>query len=107
MAPVPSHSSHSWCERTPTAPRTSPPHQHTAATTPVLRGPERSAQPPNSAAEEPRKTKNRIGITCRSDTCQSQVVVTSRPASPRSAGHFVEVVIPIALVSGNVNTEKP
>src|SRR5581483_2699681 len=107
IAPVPSHNSHSWWESTPMAPSTSPPHQQAAATSPVLRGPERSAQPPQSAAEEPRKMKNRMGITCRSATCQSQVLVNRRPISPTSAAHLTGAVIPSALVRGKVNTEKP
>src|SRR5690349_4776740 len=100
---------------------TRPPHQHTAATTPVLRGPERSAQPPNSAEADPRNTKNRMNIHCNSGIFQSQVVLTLRDrkssiqyTASRSqaglvagAGHCTDLVIPIACDSGNQNTEKP
>src|SRR5712671_1066268 len=36
---------------------TSPPHQHSAATTPALRGPARSSHPPQTAADDPSSTK--------------------------------------------------
>lgn len=35
-----------------------PPHQQRAATNPALRGPDRSSQPPQTAAEDPRNIKN-------------------------------------------------
>ena len=41
ITPQPSHSSHSWCRCTPSAPSRRPPDQHSAATTPALRGPAR------------------------------------------------------------------
>jgi len=49
-----------------------------------LRGPERSSQPPHSAAEEPRKTKKSVYIQPRSAMRQSQVVVKSALMSVRS-----------------------
>ncbi len=60
IRPAPSHSSHSWWMITPTAPSTMPPAQQKAATTPALRGPARSSQPPQMAAAEPSTTKNRL-----------------------------------------------
>src|ERR1700724_3730067 len=91
---------------TPTAEITSPPHQHTAATTPALRGPERSSQPPQIAAEEPRKTKNSVNIQLRLETRQSHVVVNSSPNNVRS-GQAFDFVMPIACDSGSQNTLKP
>src|SRR5881628_2307368 len=41
---------------------TRPPHQHSADTTPALRGPACSSQPPNSAVDSPRNTKNSVNI---------------------------------------------
>ena len=75
MTPEPSHMSQSWCKMIPTAEMTNPPHQQNAATTPALRGPTRSTQPPQIAAEEPRKMKKSIYIGARSTTRQSQLVV--------------------------------
>ena len=60
ITPAPSHMIQSWWTNTPTAAMTIPPHQQTADTTPALRGPARSSQPPHSAADEPRKTKNSV-----------------------------------------------
>jgi hypothetical protein len=48
MGSEPIHSIQSWCTMTPTAEIKRPPHQQQAATTPALRGPARSAQPPHS-----------------------------------------------------------
>ena len=46
--------------------------QQMAATTPVLRGPTRSTQAPNTAADDPRKTKKRVYIQPRVLIFQSQ-----------------------------------
>ena len=46
--------------KTPTAPISMPPHQQKAETTPALRGPTRSSQPPQMAEAEPSTTKNRL-----------------------------------------------
>ena len=54
-----------------------PPHQQSAATTPALRGPTRSSQPPQMAAEVPSSTKNSVYIQPRSNWVQSQLVVNS------------------------------
>ncbi len=51
---------HSWCVATPIVDTAMPPAQQTAATTAALRGPTCSSQPPHSAAEQPRNTKNRV-----------------------------------------------
>src|SRR6478752_1048567 len=88
------------------APRMRPPHQHTAATTPALRGPARSSQPPQTAAETPRTTKNNVYIQPRLATRQSQVVVNNSCASDMS-GHVFDAVMPIARDSGSQKTEKP
>src|SRR5437867_6168297 len=91
---------------TPTAAMTMPPHQQMAETTPALRGPERSSQPPHSAADDPRKTKKSVYIHPRSATRQSQVVVKSAAPSVRS-GHATDRVTPSARDSGSQNTLKP
>src|SRR5262245_12281643 len=104
ITPDPSHISHSWCTYTPIAEMTKPPHQHTADTTPALRGPARSSHPPHRAALEPRKTKHSVYIQPRIGLSQSQTVVNNFHVS---AGHSMECVMPSALVSGSQNTEKP
>ena len=71
-----------------------------------MRGPARSSQPPQMAAAEPRKTKNRVYIQPRSATRQSQLVVNSEPTSVRS-GQSTGLVSPIARDSGSQNTLKP
>ena len=60
----------------PSAPISNPPLQQKAATTPAFRGPARSSQPPQSAAEEPSTTKNNVYIQPRSPIVQSHVVLT-------------------------------
>ena len=90
----------------PIAPRKSPPHQHSAATKPALRGPTRSSHPPHIAAERPSTTKNSVYIQPMLATFQSQVVVNSSWNSDMS-GHAFGAVRPIARESGSQNTEKP
>src|ERR1700759_409333 len=90
----------------PKAPMMRPPHQHSAATTPALRGPARSSQPPQSAADEPSTTKNRVYIQPRSLIFQSQVVVTSA-AKIDWSGQASDLVMPMARDSGSQNTLKP
>src|ERR1700733_3143885 len=104
--PDPSHSTHSWCVRMPTAPATRPPHQHSAATTPALRGPARSSQPPQSAADPPSTTKNSVYIQPSSLIFQSQLVVTSA-AKIDWSGQASDLVMPMARDSGSQNTLKP
>src|SRR5690242_4416594 len=106
IAPEPSHISHSWWVMTPTAEITRPPHQHTAAATPALRGPARSSQPPNTAADEPRNTKNSVYITVTSLTRQSQLVVVSASISDMSL-HTTDLEMPRARDSGSQNTLNP
>ena len=91
---------------TPIAPSTRPPHHNTVAATPALRGPERSTQPPNTAAEMPRKTKNKVYIQPRLATRQSQVVVNNSVASDIS-GQAFDAVTPMARDNGSQNTLKP
>src|SRR5579864_8630320 len=107
MIPEPSHISHSWCPTTAKLEMTRPPHQHMAATMPALRGPTRSSQPPHSAEAVPRKTKKRVNIHPIMEICQSQVVVVIVAKNPRSCGHAIGLVSPMALCSGSQNTEKP
>src|SRR5215831_3946932 len=107
MTPEPSQSIQSWCRYTPTAEKTRPPHQHSAATKPALRGPARSSQPPQTAAAAPRNTKNRVYIHPRSLTFQSQVVVNIRPTNDISGGQAIDCLIPSARESGSQNTLKP
>ncbi len=83
-----------------------PPPQHSAATTPALRGPTRSSQPPQIAAETPSSTKNSVNIQPMLATRQSQVVVNSSCHSDMSAQALLWVM-PIARDSGSQNTEKP
>src|SRR5215813_1099296 len=107
ITPEPSHISQSWCMEIPTAEISNPPHQQIAATTPALRGPARSSQPPQIAAAEPRKTKNSVYIQPRIGLSQSHVVVKSICTQLMSLGHSMDLVMPSALVSGSQNTEKP
>src|SRR5438105_15273372 len=98
---------------------TSPPHQHWAATRPALRGPARPSQPPQTAADEPRKTKNSVNIQPRSNCVQSQSVANSAwavmPSLPEkvvaSPGQAIGLGAPVAAAtirpSGTQNTEKP
>ena len=83
-----------------------PPPQHSAATTPALRGPTRSSQPPQIAAETPSSTKNSVYIQPRLATRQSQVVVNSSCPSDMS-GQALVAVSPIARDNGSQNTLKP
>ncbi len=71
-----------------------------------MRGPARSSQPPQIAAEEPSKTKNSVYIQPRLDIRQSQLVVNSSPINVRS-GQATDLVMPIARDSGSQNTLKP
>src|ERR1700737_2796180 len=87
----------------PIAPRKSPPHQHNAATKPALRGPTRSSQPPQMAAETPRNTKNSVYIQPRLATFQSQVVVNNS-WNKLMSGQAFGAVSPIARDSGSQNT---
>src|SRR5947207_11240859 len=91
---------------TPSAEISRPPHQQAAATTPALRGPARSSQPPHSAALDPKNTKKSVYIQPRLGLSQSQVVVNSMVNSDVSE-HGIGLLIPSAFVSGNQNTEKP
>src|SRR4051794_33111655 len=106
MTPEPSHISQSWCVMMPIAPSTRPPHQHSAATKPALRGPTRSSHPPHSAAETPSTTKNSVYIQPMLATFQSQVVVNNSCTNDMS-GHAFGAVKPIARDSGSQKTLKP
>src|SRR3954471_9354405 len=107
ITPEPRIISQNWCRWMPTADISNPPHQHTADTTPALRGPARSSQPPQSAALDPRNTKNSVYIQPRIGLSQSQVVVNNSATQLISAGHSIDLLMPSALVSGSQNTEKP
>ena len=86
---------------------TRPPHQHRAATTPALRGPACSSQPPQMAAAEPRNTKNRVYMMLTSATRQSHVVVTRACSIVVPGAQATDWETPSARVSGSQNTEKP
>src|SRR5215813_12724259 len=88
------------------APSMRPPAQHSAATKPALRGPTRSSQPPQRAAETPSTTKNNVYIQPMLATFQSQLVVNSSWNSEMS-GQAFGAVSPIARDSGSQNTENP
>src|SRR5574343_956405 len=104
--PEPSHISQIWCSLIPIAEMTRPPHQHSAETTPALRGPTRSSQPPQMAAEEPRNTKKRVYIQPSVEIFQSQFEAKSSVNRLMSAGHASGCVMPMARESGSQNTEK-
>src|ERR1700750_566822 len=106
ITPEPTTISQNWCIEMPSAEINMPPHQHSAATTPALRGPARSSQPPHTAAATPSTTKNSVYIQPRLAMRQSQVVVNSSPQRERS-GHVLVCVSPIERDSGNQNTLKP
>src|SRR5690349_24634981 len=89
------------------APISRPPHQQSAATTPALRGPARSSQPPHSAAAEPRNTKNSVYIQPSSLIFQSHVVVNSAFTIPEPSGQAIEVLPPSWRDSGSQKTLKP
>src|SRR5512136_1112329 len=99
MTPEPSHRIQSWWVMMPIAPSTSPPHQHKAATTPALRGPARSSQPPQIAADPPSTTKNSVYIQPMLATRQSHVVVNSSCTIVMS-GHALALLTPNARDSG-------
>ena len=99
--------SQNWWVEMPTAEISMPPPQQNAATTPALRGPARSSQPPQRAAEQPRKTKNRVYIQPRVAMRQSQVVVKSSDQKVTSLPQETAALMPTAFDSGSQNTEKP
>ena len=107
ITPEPSSIIQNWCRWMPRAENSMPPHQHRADTTPALRGPARSSQPPHSAAEQPRKTKNSVYIQPKVEIFQSQLVVNISAKKPTSGPHFTLSLMPKALDSGSQNTEKP
>ena len=81
-----------------------PPHQHTADTTPALRGPARSSQPHQIAADEPSNTKNKVYIQPRVDIFQLQVELKISAKNPTSGPHLTALVMPSAFESGNQKT---
>ena len=83
-----------------------PPDQQSAATTPALRGPERSTQPPNSAAETPSNTMPMVKMMTRLVICQSQLVVNK---SPTRVGFWQApaLSVPMARDSGSQKTLSP
>src|SRR4051812_5277430 len=91
----------------PNAEITKPPHQHTVATTPALRGPACSSQPPNSAAAPPRKRKNSVNIHPSMEIFQSHVVAKISAKKLMSFGQAMDSLMPIAFDNGSQNTEKP
>ena len=91
----------------PSAEISMPPHQQTADTTPALRGPARSSQPPQVAADVPSSTKNRVYIQPRVEIFQSQLVVNSSAKKPASGPHLMASLMPSALDSGSQKTENP
>src|SRR4029077_1591234 len=97
----------SWWVITPTAEISRPPHQQIAETRPALRGPERSSQPPQIAAADPRNTKNSVYIQPRLLIFQSQLPANSSAISDMSAGQAVDLEMPMERDSGIQNTLKP
>src|SRR5579859_8000152 len=84
-----------------------PPHQHSAATKPALRGPTRSSQPPQMADAPPRNTKKRVNIQPSSLIFQSQVVANMRATNDMSGAHAIDVLPFTARDSGSQNTLNP
>src|SRR5882672_7177706 len=107
ITPEPSHNIHNWCSMMPPAEMTSPPHQQKAATTPALRGPARSSQPPQMAAADPRNTKNSVYVHPSMFNFQSHVLDRARAMKPMSAGQATDSVMPMAFERGSQNTENP
>src|SRR4051812_20844565 len=108
MTPDPSSISQNWCCWMPSAEISIPPHQHTAATTPALRGPARSSQPPQTAAAMPRIRKNSVNIQPRVEMCQSQLLANHSPKKPTSGPQVLPApALDNCLESGSQNTEKP
>ena len=83
-----------------------PPPQQSAATSPALRGPSRSSQPPNNAAERPRNTIPIVKVQRRSLTRQLQVVVNSASVSDIVL-QAASVSPEMALLSGSQKTLRP
>src|SRR5215813_7988541 len=79
----------SWCHQTPNAEIIKPPQKQRAAVNIVLRGPTRSTQRPNTAADTPRKKIARLKIHA-SDGCDQ---------SPGA-----DLVTPMIFVRGNLKT---
>src|ERR1700710_2926651 len=93
----------------PSADTSMPPHQQQAETTPALRGPTRSSQPPHTAAAHPRKTKKSVYIQPRVERRQSQPVanISARKLMP---GAHVCAPLPLmesSFESGSQKTENP
>src|SRR6266852_3645478 len=107
ITPEPSHNIQIGWRCTPSAEMRKPPPQQKAATTPALRGPSRSSQRPNTAADEPRNTKKRVYIQPRVLIFQSHVVAKMRAKNPRSAPQATGWVMPMARLSGSQNTLNP
>src|SRR5450830_1532539 len=112
ITPEPSSIIQNWCRWMPSAETSMPPHQHSADTTPALRGPARSSQPPQIAAAQPRKTKNSVYIQPRVEMVQLQSVAvnSAKPAAsePMKPVPLAQVAAPDStLLSGSQNTEKP
>jgi len=74
--------------------------------TPARRGPARSSQPPNAAADSPRKTIPSSKVTSRLLTRQSHVVVNSSCISDMS-GHATGFEMPRACDRGSQKTLSP
>ena len=84
-----------------------PKDQQRAAMNPAFLGPARSSQPPQIAAEDPRRTKKRVYIHPRVETFQSQLVTKSSAKNPTSGPHLIDSFTPSAFDKGSQNTEKP
>ena len=107
MTPEPSQRSQIWCRWMPSAEIMNPPAQQKAATTPAFLGPACSSHRPKTAAEEPRKTKNRVYIQPRVLICQSQLVATIRWKKLMASGQGTGSEMPTARLSGSQKTLNP
>src|SRR4029079_11868240 len=95
-----------------------PPHQHRAETRPALRGPTRSSQCPQVAADTPSSTKKNVYIQPRSNWLQLQSVAVRACSVPidfsakvtapcEHSGSGLPSAPSSAACSGFQNTEKP
>ena len=87
-------------------PTTSPPPQHNAAISPARRGPARSSQPPQIAAEMPSNAMNVSKMWVSAGTVQLHVVVNNS-SKKLCAAHAVASAFGTSRDIGSQNTENP
>ena len=80
--PYPRYTSHNCDVATPSAPMANPPDQHTAAANIAARGPARSTQVPNTAADRPSITMLMLKM----------IAIGVRPTPNRSTSGFLNTL---------------